>query len=387
MFTKMMSFVAVAGLVLALATPAMALDIPVLNASFEEIANGVEYNGEWYYRGVDVFDLRDGSLDGHLMNQDQPTMNDGPRNWVTTENAGDAIAWDARWPSWWHSTNAGPADGNQVVLLDNRGFGRYGQILQDLGTLSSLGITGPVDMVMTFQARFGQPNGGSMNQASDDVELHAFFEVSGTRDTDNQFVSPMGPDHVDNGGTRLVHSWADLGLTSAEWPPGPKSATPEIQLAGSVAAADDQTMHMGTYTVTLPVTAAMVTADDMITIGFRYEDNRSDGGCCGARSMLDNVSVEAISGDPDLPGDANDSGFVDDDDLAVLLSNWEQDAGTITTWALGDFTGDTDVDDDDLAVLLGNWTGPPPGGAAVPEPATMALLGLGGLSVLRRRRS
>jgi len=86
------------------------------------------------------------------------------------------------------------------------------------------------------------------------------------------------------------------------------------------------------------------------------------------------------------PGDANSSGFVDDDDLAILLSNWEQDAGTITTWALGDFTGDTDIDDDDLAVLLGNWTGPPPGGAAVPEPATLALLGRGGLLVLRRRR-
>jgi len=89
----------------------------------------------------------------------------------------------------------------------------------------------------------------------------------------------------------------------------------------------------------------------------------------------------------DVPGDADRSGFVDDDDLAVLLSNWEQDPGTITTWALGDFTADTDVDDDDLAVLLGNWTGPgPAGAAAVPEPTTLALLGLGGLAALQRRR-
>jgi len=88
-----------------------------------------------------------------------------------------------------------------------------------------------------------------------------------------------------------------------------------------------------------------------------------------------------------MPGDANTNGFVDDDDLAILLANWEQDAGTITTWALGDFTADTNVDDDDLAVLLANWTGPPPpGGAAAPEPATLSLLALGGLAVMRRRR-
>jgi len=104
-----------------------------------------------------------------------------------------------------------------------------------------------------------------------------------------------------------------------------------------------------------------------------------------ASILLNGLSAQPVV--PDLPGDANSSGFVDDDDLAILLSNWESDAGTLTTWDLGDFTGDNDVDDDDLAVLLGNWTGPAPGGAAVPEPVSAVLLLIGApLAALRRRR-
>jgi PEP-CTERM motif-containing protein len=88
-----------------------------------------------------------------------------------------------------------------------------------------------------------------------------------------------------------------------------------------------------------------------------------------------------------LLGDYNGDGFVGVDDLNLVLINWN----TLVTpgnLAVGDGDGSGFIGVDDLNIVLINWNNgtPPASGAAIPEPASLALLGLGGMAMLRRRR-
>jgi len=84
-------------------------------------------------------------------------------------------------------------------------------------------------------------------------------------------------------------------------------------------------------------------------------------------------------------GDANGDHIVDGGDLALMGGNW---LASGITWAGGDFTGDSIVDGGDLALMGGdwNWNRPYAPESPLPEPATMALLALGAMAVIRRKR-
>ncbi|MEO0588217.1 MAG: PEP-CTERM sorting domain-containing protein, partial [Planctomycetota bacterium] len=76
-------------------------------------------------------------------------------------------------------------------------------------------------------------------------------------------------------------------------------------------------------------------------------------------------------------------------DLAILAGAFNTAA---TSYGQADFNVDGAVNTSDLAILAGAFgfdgTTPPVAAAtaAVPEPATLALLGLGGLAAIARRR-
>ena len=84
-----------------------------------------------------------------------------------------------------------------------------------------------------------------------------------------------------------------------------------------------------------------------------------------------------------LAGDANLDKAVDGLDYVAWSNNYNQAA----TWQTGDFNNDLLADGLDYVVWSNNYgeTLPAAPGAPVPDPATMALLAVGGLALLKRR--
>ena len=87
-----------------------------------------------------------------------------------------------------------------------------------------------------------------------------------------------------------------------------------------------------------------------------------------------------------LNGDADSDGDVDAADYIALKTNIGQASGA--TLADGDFDDDGDVDWEDLQILQDNYGAGSPGApGTIPEPATLGLLAIGAIAVIRRRRA
>ena len=105
-------------------------------------------------------------------------------------------------------------------------------------------------------------------------------------------------------------------------------------------------------------------------VAFRLQGHSAQAG----NWLVDNITMTPLPGP--VPGDANDDGYVDSADAAILASNW---LATGASWWMGDFNDDGVVDDVDATMLASNWQ---PAGSSVPEPGIAAMLLAGLLSLV-----
>jgi hypothetical protein len=126
-------------------------------------------------------------------------------------------------------------------------------------------------------------------------------------------------------------------------------------------------------------------------VGAAVNDNDGIGGEGGPGRTPVAVIFDDVSSVVFIASDLTGNGFVDFQDLTILLANWNKivaaDQGNLVE------AGSTPVDFADLTTLLADWTGPGPAGSpqaaqAVPEPSSgmLVLLAAACLGAIRRRR-
>ena len=109
--------------------------------------------------------------------------------------------------------------------------------------------------------------------------------------------------------------------------------------------------------------------------------------CAGGLMPVPNLGQDlpAMVLHPALPGDANGDNKVDINDLTIVLAHYGQ-SGAGVGWYTGDFNNDDKVDINDLTIVLANYGqsigSSATGMAAVPEPSTLVLIGVGAIGVL-----
>jgi fibronectin-binding autotransporter adhesin len=182
-----------------------------------------------------------------------------------------------------------------------------------------------------------------------------------------------------------------------EWQLAAKTGTPgthwdlitaaSINLTGLITFKVDNSLFGGLISPTDgPFVVANTTAGT-ITSSAKFTFILPDGWKGGKLALSDDRTSLILS---DLscmvPGDTNGDQVVDTADYVAVKQNLGLTGGA--SLAQGNLDGDGDVDWDDLQIVMTNFgTGTSTTPATTPEPATLGLLAIGALAVLRRRRS
>ncbi len=208
-----------------------------------------------------------------------------------------------------------------------------------------LNYTLPVDARrLTVTGNYTQRDGSSL-----EVDLGA----GGTAGNDHDLLEVAGDVSLKGGGLAVGF---DSGFTPSL---GDSFVVLTAAGAGGIDGAYDQTAITGTDL-----------ADANHALAVLYEDTGVDG-------IADQVRLLAT-----FRGDANGDGAVSLLDLNALGANF----GTGTTWQEGDFNYDGVVSLLDLNFLGATFGQTTPAAPAVPEPASLMLLGMGALALSRKRR-
>ena len=186
--------------------------------------------------------------------------------------------------------------------------------------------------------------------------------------------------------TSLVTSYTLGGATGA-W-------TGSLDLNGNKLAVEDATTHATT----------LANLRDQVAFGASHAFGISSTGLPAnfGIAVLDNailgkttfggstVDANAVLVAPEVLGDTNADGAVDLTDLSVVLNNF---GGSTLAWTSGNFDGASTIDLTDLSDVLNNFgasnpnaTDLPGGVNSTPEPGTLAVLGMGALAVMSKRR-
>lgn len=214
----------------------------------------------------------------------------------------------------------------------------------------------------------------------------------------------MGPDIWVEWGPN-EEGWNYWGAQDDTWGQGSVAGNPAVECAqsGTFVEFKDEVNSLKAEAATYP---DAVTPKKVWKVAIRLAAHSPGSGWDGDKSGDDNnpnIASESGPGSPPVPryqvykylpvetimGDVTEDGSVGVNDLAALGNNWGKtvylgDDG----WAMGDVDASGIVGVNDLATIANAWGktySPPGGGAPVPEPTVLVLLGLGGL-LLRRRR-